>query len=317
VDRRTVSRAIEALSVIQIPVFLLPGNHDCLSAATIFRSKAFREARPANVHVLEDARSVAVRPGVEVVGAPWTSKRPLKDLVASAFQDLQPVPGLLRICVGHGAVDALAPDPDNPALIRVASAEKALTEGRIHYLALGDRHSLTEVGASGRIWYSSAPEPTDYDEIDPGQALVIELGAGICEVFKHQIGTWYYVRRTDIPMNGEADLQAFQAWLDQHGGKERTLLKLAFVGTLSLRLKGTLDALLEEFSSRFASVQIWERRNALTVLPNDADFSGLQLSGFARGTVTRLRTLAEGGGEQAGTARDALMLLTRLSGGGA
>jgi DNA repair exonuclease SbcCD nuclease subunit len=317
VARRTVARTMEALAAIKIPLFLLPGNHDCLDAATIYRSRVFREAKPANVQVLEDAKPVSVRYGVEVVGAPWTSKRPLRDLVASACQELQPVAGLLRICIGHGVVDTLSPDPDNPAMIRVASAEKALAEGRIHYLALGDRHSLTKVGESGRIWYSSAPEPTDYDEVEPGQALVIELGAKSCEVQKHEIGTWHYVLRKDIPMDGEPDVQTFRAWLEERADKERTLLKLAFVGTLPLRLKGALDALLEEASSRFAVVQIWDRHNALTVLPDDADFSDLQLSGFARETVTKLRAHAEGGGDQAGVARDALMLLTRLSGGGA
>src|SRR3990172_5226567 len=54
------------------------------------------------VYVLEgpgDCREV--RPGIEVVGAPWTSKRPLTDLVAAAASGLQPAPGVLRVMVGH------------------------------------------------------------------------------------------------------------------------------------------------------------------------------------------------------------------------
>ena len=47
----------------------------------------------------------------------------------------------------------------------------------MHYVALGDRHSTTEVGGTGRIWYSGAPEPTAYDEIDPGNVLIVDLSA--------------------------------------------------------------------------------------------------------------------------------------------
>ena len=71
-----------------------------------------------------------VRPGIEVVGAPWKSKRPLTDLVSTAADALEATVGVIRIMVGHGAVDQLSPDKDNPAFIRVADAEKALSEGR-------------------------------------------------------------------------------------------------------------------------------------------------------------------------------------------
>ncbi len=35
VDRRTIARAIEALRAIDVPVYLLPGNHDPLDAASV------------------------------------------------------------------------------------------------------------------------------------------------------------------------------------------------------------------------------------------------------------------------------------------
>ena len=90
-----------------------------------------------------------VRPGIEVIGAPWTSKRPLTDPVVPAASGLQPTLGVLRVMVGRGAVDELTPDRDNPAVIQVAEAEKALQDGRYQYLALGDRHSFTPVGQGG------------------------------------------------------------------------------------------------------------------------------------------------------------------------
>jgi len=137
VDRRTVLKACEVMASIPVPIYLLPANHDPLDAGSVFSSKPWRDRRPAHVHVLDvPGHAREVRPGIEVIGAPWTSKRPLTDLVAAAASGLQLAPGVLRVMVGHGAVDQLSPDRDNPAVIQVAVAEKALQEGRYQYLAL-------------------------------------------------------------------------------------------------------------------------------------------------------------------------------------
>ncbi|MDX5400175.1 MAG: metallophosphoesterase, partial [Actinomycetes bacterium] len=84
VAERTVRRALDALATVPCPVYLLPGNHDPLDAASVYRSAVFHQARPANVVVLEEPGVVRVRDGVEIVAAPWFTKRPLGDLVSDA-----------------------------------------------------------------------------------------------------------------------------------------------------------------------------------------------------------------------------------------
>lgn len=149
VDQRTITKACDAMASLPVPTYLLPANHDPLDAGSVFLSRHWRERKPGHAHVLDvPSQPVQVCPGVEVVGAPWTSKRPLKDLIAAAGAALKPIPGVLRVMVGHGAVDELSPNRDDPAAIRIADAEKFIAEGRFHYLALGDRHSYTKVGAS-------------------------------------------------------------------------------------------------------------------------------------------------------------------------
>ena len=125
VDPRTVRRALEALSGVPVPVFLLPGNHDPLDAASVFRSPTFLRGKPEHVTVLEDTTPHEVAPGVEVIGAPWMSKRPLRDLVADTCAGLEPAPGTVRILVAHGATDDLIA-LDDPAAIRLAAAEAAI-----------------------------------------------------------------------------------------------------------------------------------------------------------------------------------------------
>ncbi len=83
VDRKTVSRALEALKDVSVPIYLLPGNHDPLNAAAVFNSTTFLERKPDQVHVIEDTTPIPVEAGIEIVGIPWTSKRPLRDLVVN------------------------------------------------------------------------------------------------------------------------------------------------------------------------------------------------------------------------------------------
>jgi DNA repair exonuclease SbcCD nuclease subunit len=301
IDRSTLGRTFEALAAIPCPVFLLPGNHDPLDAGSLYRAANL----PDNARLLSTSDPIEVRPGLEVVGVPWRSKRPHRDLVAQALATLAPG-GPLRVCLAHGIVDRLAPDRADPALIHCDDVERALEEGRIHFLALGDRHSTTQVGP--RIWYSGAPEPTDYNEVEPGQVLVVELDESSCNVERHRTGRWRFLREI-FALGSQEDVAAFAERLDSLPDKDRTILKLALTGTLSLRAKARLDAVLEEAVALFAALELWERKSDLVVAPDDLDVSGLGLAGFAQTTVERLATMAQSSGE----ARDALALLYRLA----
>lgn len=313
VDRRTVVRACEVLSAFSVPVFLLPGNHDPLDAASVFRSAAWKDSKPKHVHVLEEpGRLLEVRPGLQVVGAPWTSKRPLRDLVAAVTAELSPYSGV-RVLAAHGAVDSLSPDPSNPALIRVAAAEESLTEGRIHYLALGDRHSLTKIGDTGRIWYSGTPEAYDFDEVDPGHVLVVEIGDSATHASAHQVGSWQFLRQ-QFDLSGTPDIEALTQWVDSLPNKARTVMKLGLVGTLTIRQRALLEVTLDRARDLLAAVVDSETRSELSVTPDDSDFADLALSGFAKTAVSELRLASEAGGPEAVAARDALGLLVRLVG---
>ncbi len=193
VERQVVVRSLEAMkSTPGVTFYLLPGNHDPLDAASVFRSRAFVDNCPGNVVVLENSDPVVAGDGLEIVGAPWPNKRPLADLVTRAVTGL-PSDGTLRVVVGHGSTDCLSPNANDPALVILGDLEAAITAGSVHYVALGDRHSTTEVGGTGRIWYSGAPEPTAYDEIDPGNVLIVDLSTDGATVERRRIGTWQFV----------------------------------------------------------------------------------------------------------------------------
>ena len=114
VQRQVVVRAFEKMaSYPHLNFYLLPGNHDPLDASSIYTSPTFVERCPENVKVLTGTEPVQAAPGVELIPAPWPNKHPTNDLVAAACDSLEPTSSL-RIVVGHGAVDSMSPNPNDP-----------------------------------------------------------------------------------------------------------------------------------------------------------------------------------------------------------
>ena len=318
VSRQVVARACEAMATIPVPVLLLPGNHDPLDAGSVYTSDYFTGRQPSNVRVLTGDDIERPLSGVEVLGAPWLSKRPMVDLVARACADLTNDPTVLRILVGHGAVDILDPDQDNPAQINLSQLETSLTARRIHYVALGDRHSTTEVGTTGRVWYSGTQEVTDFDELDPGNVLIVDLArptsdepAGTVRVEPVRLGKWRFLRQQfELSDDSVGDLEQ---WLSAIPDKQRTVVKFSLVGALTLAGYSRLEMILDNYADLLAGLQRWERHTALVVLPDAGELDELGLSGFAEQTLTQLVDEAVAG-DGDGVARDALALLHRLGG---
>jgi DNA repair exonuclease SbcCD nuclease subunit len=307
---RTVGRALQAMAAIPVPVFLLPGNHDPLDAATVYRSPIFLGSVPPNVVVLDHSDPIDVRDGVQVVGAPWRTKRPLLDLVGAVCDQLVADPTRLRILVGHGAVDYLGEFHD-PSTIRLAAAEAAIADGKVAYIALGDRHSTTRVGETGRIWYAGAPEPTAHDETDAGNVLLVELEDGACTVTPRPIGTWRFDAET-VELDAASGPEMLADRLDSLPAKDRSIVRLTLLGVVSLTQYTRIQQIIEEAREVFGSIEEWEPTSRLLVRPEDDDFADLGLSGFAKTAVARLRAEAAGSGPDSGTARDALSVLVQL-----
>ena len=318
---KVISQSLDAMRAIEVPVYLLPGNHDPLDASSVYTSALFMRECPDNVTVLDRAGVWDVRPGVQIVAAPWRSKKPTSDLTAAVLADL-PADGTARILLAHGAVDSLDPDRDNPAQIANSGLTAAIDQSTVHYVALGDRHSRTEVGAGGRVWYSGSPEVTNYDhkEADSGHVLVVDMNledpAHPVGVESRKVGTWRFVSlRRDV--NNTRDIADLDVNLDQLPDKDRTVVKIGLVGTLTVTDRAALDACIDRHSRRFAALGIWERHTDIAVMPSDDEFEDLGIGGFAADAVAELVQTARSEGADAGAARGALALLLRLKDGSA
>src|SRR5580693_7100767 len=319
---QVISQSLEAMRAVGIPVYLLPGNHDPLDASSVYTSALFTAECPANVHVLNRAGVHEVRPGLQIVAAPWRSKAPTTDLVADVLADL-PADGVTRVLVAHGGVDVLDPDPTKPSLIRLAGVEDALARGAIHYVALGDKHSLTDVGSTGRVWYSGSPEVTNYDDVEanPGHVLIVDIDESdprrAVTVTPRHIGHWRFVtlqRQVDT----SRDIADLDMNLDLMTEKDRAVVRLALTGSLTVTDRAALDACLDKYARLFAWLGLWVRHTDLAVIPADGEFTDLGIGGFAAAAVDELVASARGGDtESAVDAQAALALLLRLADKGA
>ena len=307
VERTTLARALEALAAVPVPVLLVPGNHDAYDAASIYRAPLFAAKRPSHVHLLVDGASTWQTDGAQVVGVPWTSRRPGRDLLGEVLARLAPSQDL-RVLVAHGRLDAFRPARREAASMSMQTIEHALSQHAFDYLALGDRHSTTAIGDSGRVWYAGAPEPTDFDEEAPGHALLVSLTRDARpQVRKLSTATWRFLR-LHVELDRDSDVAALQQSLTALADKERTVLRLDLRGSLDFAAQLRLDAVLADAHEVFAAV---DRADAGVALPEDALGAELPLPGWP---ATAARALATRAAREP-AARDALILLHRLARG--
>jgi DNA repair exonuclease SbcCD nuclease subunit len=306
IGAKAAGRSMRALKALPVPVYLLPGNHDPLNAGSVYRSRWFTTERPEQVTVLDAPGLVRISAEVELLVAPWYSKQPPVPQLDLMATQLEPAaPGTVRIGVGHGATEDVAGDMTGTAL-RIGRFTDALNRRALDYVALGDHHSLRDVGDLGKIWYPGTPEPTRFTESAPGYVLVVDLEPDIPpKVTPHRVGRWTLAER-EWELHEREDAAALLAWLDAFPDETRTVAKPIMSGLLSLTDHAYLADGLDVRRDLFAAIPD-SSRSRLAIRAVDADLDGLDLTGFAAEAAADLRS------QGTPAALDALELLLRLT----
>ena len=117
---------------------------------------------------------------------------------------------------------------------------------------------------TGRVWYSGAPEVTNYDDVesDPGHVLVVDVDDGCPQrpvsVDARHVGRWRFVTLRHT-VDNRRDVTDLGLNLDLLTDKERTVVRLALSGSLTVTDKAELDACLDRYARLFAALTTWER----------------------------------------------------------
>ena len=319
---QTMDRALAALDALPVPVYLLPGNHDALLPGAALERAAQRD----NITVLADSTPVDVRPGVELVGAPLLARYATEDLAAKALAGLEPTENI-RILVAHGQCEDRSGE-NKPDRIDLTGLEAALDAGVIDYVAMGDTHSAGPIGTSGRVWFSGAPEVTDFHdrrenveggEVNSGKALVVDVDKRSAEdsevsVDERTVGEWTF-DALHFEVADAADVKDLLDHLEAYPEKTRTVVKYSIAGTLGLEATRELEEGLAAKENVFGALFERKRLMDLHLEPSDEELANLPLSGYARDAMSSLLEMASAPAdpEGAASARDAVNLLFRLS----
>ena len=147
-----LDRAAQVFSSAELPIVLLPGNHDPLVADCVFHHGALAES--ANLHVLGAVRDEFVlfpQLQLEIWGRPH---RDYSDMIP--LERPRPRSSRWQIAMAHGHY---TPVPDRSARLRPSwlIGDDELAATRADYIALGHWNRPAKVGALA-AYYSGSPE---------------------------------------------------------------------------------------------------------------------------------------------------------------
>jgi DNA repair exonuclease SbcCD nuclease subunit len=287
-------------------VFMLPGNHDPLLPDSVWSSShAFRTALPDFVHVVdrEDFQR-EIKPGLVLYAVPCLSKAgasdPVEKIPPRAHGDES-----VRVGLVHGSTFDLANCEMNFPIRPSGARDRGLD-----YLAVGDTHGYREVQDNPPVVYSGAPEPTAFDEVDPGHVVLVCFTRmrGRPRLRKERVARWKW---RDETIRDLATLRSLA-----HEELDATVLRLGFDMDVDLRDRDEIEQILADLAGNEA------RHGRAGIL--EADQTGIRinvgsvsdafppdLSPVLFGAVENLRQRAAGGDPDA--ARRARLALYKLS----
>lgn len=290
----TIQQAREVLAKFEVPVVLLPGNHDPATA-----DSAISRVADAGPHVHTALTAEPLRFGaLEIWPCPLQSRHQYDDPTGAL--PAREATNTVRVALAHGGVLEFGETTEAPNRI---DAEAVIAKG-FDYLALGDWHGVFRF--SERAWYSGAPEATRFKEKRPGFVLIVEIdGPGaLPSVTERSVARSRWTQET-FEFTADEDLTRLQAWFEDLEAPSRTLADLTFEGVLSLAGRSKLEALLEDYRGRLSLLR--DDLTGLGTEPTSSDLETLRGEGFIAQAFDVLR--AGNGPEDAA----ALRLMHRLA----
>lgn len=281
-SRSTVSAALSAIGALEVPVYVIPGNHDHAGPGSVWAQTYFeRECADLapNLHVITTPEPVEVD-GAVLYPAPLEHRQlssdPTEWLRGSDVMD--DAGDLPRILLAHGSIQGFSSDVDEEGLPtgqpNLISLDR-LPAGAFDYVALGDWHGTHQV--SSHAWYAGTPEPDRFpkgEDHDQGGVLLVRVERGQDpSVERLATGTlgWHV---HEAALTSEQDLTGMKEALAEllKTRARKDLLRLSLHGSLSLESRRSLDAFLESLENRLLRLKLDDR---IRLAPSDDEVRAL------------------------------------------
>lgn len=294
------------------PVFLLPGNHDPLLADGIWRDGKFRGLLPDFVRVVDkELLEHSFGDDAVLYAVPCQSKAGQSD-PTTLIPKRAPGDNRVRIGMVHGSTFDAGDWQTNFPISKDAAIERGLD-----YLAIGDTHGFRFV-PKDRVLpptiYPGAPEPTAFDETDPGNvALVLINRQRRAVVDKRRVAHWHWEtqRVTSI-----AALRALASRTDLANRVMRLIVDMQLSATEYQEAEDLLTALGGN-EAKHAKVGVLQlQREGLTLDVSNVGAQMKELPQVLQATVSRLQQLAQDPSQRPAAERAIFHLLRAIKGAG-
>lgn len=263
-----VLEVLEAIGEMEVPVLVIPGNHDHGAAGTVWHRDDFlrqqRQFAP-NLQLLLERQPLLLDQAV-ILPCPLLRNQDSSDPSQwlQGFDWSQLPADRPRIVLAHGGVHGFGArdyDADEEAQAGANNLIdlEALPLDQIDYIALGDWHNLKQV--SDRAWYPGTPEPDRFDQGEGnqrGQVLLVEIQRGAVPAVSPQPTGRFRWHNLAFRFSGDDDLDRFERQLEERtaGRVARDLLRLEVSGSLSLAGHRRYQQLLDDLQQRLLRLRL-------------------------------------------------------------
>jgi DNA repair exonuclease SbcCD nuclease subunit len=248
----------------KIPIYILPGNHDCIGPGNVFERDIF--SRVEHLVVMKTADPIELQNAI-------LHPRPVQTLVNRKNSDNDFVcvsnsPGI-HVGIAHGSLmEELAPLGE----IDLPIKRDCIDSSKLDYLALGHWHSVSlfpDSSKTQRIAYSGTHEQTRYEEKDAGNCLLVEIDRKgsppkITPIRCGQL-TW---KTVEVSLNKKHDLANLNELLKENSKID--FLQLIISGSIDVALHDEIERTLTYYKTVFKDLRI-DQSNLLYTTPFTLD----------------------------------------------
>ena len=279
-----VSAVCQAIGKLQIPVLVIPGNHDHGAPGSVWHTPFFQseqQRRAPNLTVLLERKPLELDTAL-ILPSPLLRRSDTTDPTAWVqqldWEDLPP--DKPRILLAHGAVqgfEATDYDADDENHIsgnnRLQLNQHLLDQ--LDYVALGDWHGLKQVNQL--TWYSGTPEPDRFPRTNDyrgSQVLAVTVQRGTMPTVQPQSTAALEWHQMQVRLHGAEDLQRLENQLAPLLRAEpgQQLLLLEQSGSLSLEGHERYGRLLERLEAQLLRLK---QRGVIEQCPDPSEVKQL------------------------------------------
>ncbi len=277
-----VSQACSLIGAINVPVYVIPGNHDHGGKGSVWYQDFFIKEQPRlapNLIILLEPKAIEIEHAI-LFPCPLLRRHEYDDLTAwlrtidsSVFPASKP-----KIILAHGTTldfssgSTLDDEYDVANFIDLAR----LPENEFDYIALGDWHGTKKVG--NKAWYAGTPEIDRFikgAENKPGHVLLVEADCKKAPVVTEIRTTkveWY---EKEFEFIDENSLDIFNAEINALFGTRvaEDLLKLTLTGHLGLADFTKLEEQITTLESRMINLKL---DNRVSITPTNDEIESLK-----------------------------------------